>query len=179
MIEFTNPVIAAVRSDEEYLKAINSPVLAIFMLKADILTLENLLKQKNGKKIFVHIDMAEGVGRDKKGLMLLKEYGVDGIISTKNSLIIMARELGLYSVQRFFIIDSLSVQTALDIIKNTKPAYVEILPGVIPKAVKSFVENASMPIIAGGLIEEKNEVLNALSTGATAVSTGKENLWET
>ena len=179
MIEFTNPVIAAVRSDEEYLKAINSPVLAIFMLKADILTLENLLKQKNGKKIFVHIDMAEGVGRDKKGLMLLKEYGVDGIISTKNSLIIMARELGLYSVQRFFIIDSLSVQTALDIIKNTKPAYVEILPGVIPKAVKSFVENASMPIIAGGLIEEKNEVLNALSAGATAVSTGKEKLWET
>ena len=35
MLDLINPVIAAVRTDEEYLLATKSPVTAIFMLKAE------------------------------------------------------------------------------------------------------------------------------------------------
>ena len=53
---------------------------------------------------------------------------------------------------------------------------IEIMPGVITKTISKFA-NSSIPVIAGGLIETKEEVTAALSAGAIAVSTGKECLW--
>ena len=177
MIEFINPIIAAVRTDEQYKIALKSDVSAIFMLKADMLTVAELIKEKKDKKVFVHIDMAEGVGKDKKGIEILKRIGVDGIITTKNHLISCAKDLGLITVQRFFIIDSGSVATALDSVGQTNPDFAELMPGVIPKAIKGFIERTNVPIISGGLIEDRADVIGALSAGAEAVSTGKIELW--
>lgn len=177
MLDLTNPVIAAVRSDEEYELALQSAVPAIFMLKADILTFGALAAKKKEKQIYVHIDMAEGVGRDRQGLELLRRAGADGIVSTKNHLIALAKEKGLGTVQRFFIIDSHSVATALEIVETTRPDYAELMPGVLPRAVKGFVGRTKTKIIAGGLIESKADVLAALAAGAHAVSTGKSALW--
>ncbi len=178
MIEFTNPVIAAVRSDGEYRRALESEVSVIFMLKADLLTLGTILKEKKDKKVFVHIDMAEGVGKDRKGIEILKRMGVDGIITTKNHLVLAAKDIGLITVQRFFIIDSGSIATALESVGITRPDFAELMPGVIPKAIKGFIEKTHVPIISGGLIENKTDVINALSAGAEAVSTGKSELWQ-
>ena len=178
MLDLINPVIAAVRTDEEYLLATKSPVTAIFMLKADILTLPDLLACKRDKSVYIHIDIAEGIGKDKRALEYLKKCGADGIISTKNHMISAAKELGLGTVQRFFIIDSVSVATALDIVASTKPDYAELMPGILPKTVKSFVDKTHTKIIAGGLIETKKDVLAALSAGADGVSTGRKELWD-
>ena len=59
---------------------------------------------------------------------------------------------------------------------NTNPHFMEIMPGVIPKAITRF-SRCGIPVIAGGLIESKQEVTEALGAGATAVSTGQEKLW--
>ena len=178
MIDLDNPIISAVRSTAEYDLALTSPVSAIFLLSSDVMTLQSLVNKKGDKKIFVHIDMSEGVGKDKKGIEFLKSIGVDGIISTKNAMIAMAKEKGLMTVQRFFIIDSKSVETTLEIIKNTKPDFAELMPGVIPKAIKAVAEVTTTPIITGGLIQTKADVVNALSAGAYAVSTASRELWE-
>ena len=37
---------------------------------------------------------------------------------------------------------------------------------------------SNKPLIAGGLIETKEEVMQALSSGATCVSTTKKEIWE-
>lgn len=177
MLDLANPVIAAARSDGETLAALKSSVPAVFMLKADILTFGAIAAQKGKKRLYVHVDMAEGVGKDKKGLEWLKNAGADGVISTKNHMIQLAKEMGLGTVQRFFIIDSHSVATALDIVESTRPDYAELMPGILPKAVKSFVEKTKTKIIAGGLIESKADVFAALSAGADGVSTGKSELW--
>lgn len=177
MLDLSDPVIAAVRSDEEYRTAVRSAVSAVFMLKADVLTLPELMQQKCGKKIYVHIDMADGIGKDRRGVEFVAKSGAAGIISTKNHTICMARELGLGTVQRFFIIDSGSVVSALDSVRMSRPDYAELMPGVITKAIKSFVEKAGIPIIAGGLIESKQDVMSALSSGAEGVSTGCKALW--
>jgi glycerol uptake operon antiterminator len=177
MFELQNPVIAAVRKDVEFESAVNSPVSVIFMLKADVMTLKDVLANKKDKKVFVHIDMADGVGKDKKGIELLKSLGVDGIITTKNHLVYYAKEQGLYTVQRFFIIDSASIATALESINNTKPDYAELLPGIMPRVVTEFVEKTQTPIIAGGLIKDKTDIISVLSAGAEAVSTAKKELW--
>ena len=89
-----------------------------------------------------------------------------------------AREIGLLTVQRFFIVDSHSVDTAVESIKIAKPDIVEIMPGVVQKKIKEFAEKVDTPILAGGLIEFETEVDCAISAGAQAVSTASQKLWD-
>ena len=168
------PVIAAVR-DENFEEAINSSCEVIFYLKANLLTIKEKIESatKNNKIIFVHIDLAEGIGRDKTGIEILASLGIAGMISTRNPLISAATEKGLLTVQRFFALDSQGV----DAIKESPADFIEIMPGVIPKIIKKF-SSGSLPVIAGGLIETKAEIFTALQNGALAVSSGKKEMWE-
>ncbi len=171
------PVISAVR-ERYFEKALNSPSKVIFLLGGDILTVGEKIKQakKNGKFVFVHIDLTDGIGKDKSGIRYLSNLGVDGIISTKSNLIRFAKDLSLVTVQRFFAYDSHGIEGIEDVLSMTKPDFVEIMPGVIDKITKQFAA-LEIPLISGGLIETKQEITNALSMGAFAVSTGKEELW--
>ena len=172
-------IIAATRTDEEFHDALQSETEIIFDLCADILSLTKKIKAAHdgGKRLFIHIDLAEGVGRDKSGIMLLKKMGIDGIISTKVSLIKLAREVGLHTVQRFFIVDSKSVHTTIEAVKSSRPDMIEIMPATVGKVITRLAGELSTPIIAGGLIETHSEVASALLSGATAVSTGAKTLW--
>ena len=58
-----------------------------------------------------------------------------------------------------------------------KPDYVEILPGVIPRVIAELAHGMNTPLIAGGLIKTKEEVVAALGAGAVAVSTTAESVW--
>lgn len=174
-----NKVIAAVRTHDEILKAVGSDVKIVFDLSPDILTLDENAKilHKAGKKFFIHLDLANGIGKDSSGIIFAKNAGVDGIISTRSGVIKTAREVGMLTVQRFFIVDSHSVDTTVEALKLSKAQMIEIMPGGVSKVVKRLKEIVSVPIIAGGLIETKEEAQAALKSGASAVSTGTENLW--
>ncbi len=171
------PVVAAVREDG-FEDALNSPSEVIFLLGCSILTVADLVKKahEQGKLILVHIDLADGIGKDKAGIQYLTKCGVDGIISTRSHLIRAAKELGLITVQRFFALDSQGVDSIGDVLNSSLPTLVEIMPGVAGKVINRFAK-AKVPVIAGGLIETKGEVMEALSQGALAVSTGKKDLW--
>lgn len=175
----TGKVIAAVRFDNEFIEAAESDVNIIFYLAPNILSLEQKIKfaHAKGKKVFIHLDLAEGIGKDKSGIAFVKKLGVDGIISTRASIIKAAHEEGLFTVQRFFTMDSQSVNVAVDGVKSSKADMIEIMPGVIVKTIKNLKESISVPVIAGGLIETPSEAQNALSAGASAISTGNKGLW--
>ena len=172
-------IIAAVRNERDMERALNSGVEIIFDLGPNILTLdETVIKVHNaGKKIFLHMDLMEGVGKDRAGLMYVKQKGVDGVISTRVSMIKAAREAGLFTVQRFFVVDSQSVSTTLEGIKSSRPDMIEIMPGIVTKVIADLKGKLNIPIIAGGLIDSRMEVMDALQSGATAVSTSKRELW--
>ena len=102
--------------------------------------------------------------------------GVDGIISTRAQIIRLAKDAGLLTVQRFFALDSQGLDSIQEMLKSTHPHLMEIMPGIIPKAIGRFA-TGSVPVIAGGLIETKAEITGALGGGAMAVSTGCETLW--
>ena len=172
-----NPVIAAVQ-DDKWEEALKSPVQIIFHLSANILRIEQTVQQAHdaGKYIFIHLDLAEGIGRDRSGINFLARHGVDGIVSTKGQLIRYAKEQGLVTVQRFFALDSKGMESIEEMLKNTNPHLMEIMPGVIGKAITKF-SSGPIPVIAGGLIQTKQEVTDALGCGATAISTGKDALW--
>ena len=151
----------------------------LFHLGADIMTVSNdiALAKQNGKYAFVHIDLAEGIGKDKAGIAWLKALGADGIITTRTQLIRAAADCGLLAVQRFFVLDSKGMHSIAETVGKAAPDLIEIMPGVIPKALKLF-SGQKIPVIAGGLIETRQEVTVALSSGALAVSTGKRPLWD-
>ncbi len=172
-------IIAATRSNEEFLAALKSNVDIIFMLAPNI---EDIKKQadavhKSGKKLFIHIDLAEGIGKDEYGIRFAKNQGVDGIISTRTNIIKMAKKENLFTVQRFFIVDSHSIDTTIDAAKTSKADMIEIMPGTLSKIIKRLKDELKMPIVAGGLIETKEEISEAVLSGATAISTGKQEFW--
>ena len=172
-----SPVIAAVK-DNGWQSALSSPAEVIFYLKANLLTVRERLSEAEaaGKTVFVHIDLADGIGKDKVGIEFLARCGVAGIITTRQQLVSAAREKGLLTVQRFFALDSQGLASIGDMISASQADVFEIMPGVIPKVIEKFAESR-VAVIAGGLIESKHEVTTALQSGASAVSTGREELW--
>lgn len=172
-----NPVVAAV-GDDKWADALQAPVQVLFYLSANLLTVAERIQQAHeaGRYVLVHLDLAEGIGRDRTGIAYLARLGADGIISTRAQMIQIAKELGLLTVQRFFLLDSKGLESIGDMLRHTKPDLMELMPGVIGKSIQRF-GNAGTPVIAGGLIETKSELTDALGCGATAVSTGKKELW--
>jgi len=145
-----------------------------------------LMCEEAGVELLLHTRMIDTIRegdaitgillQDKEGMRYLADCGVDGIISTKGHIIRTAKELGFLTVQRFFALDSQGMGVIQDTLKNNPPHLMEIMPGVIPKAIKRFADG-QIPVIAGGLIETRQEVTAALSAGALAVSTGCKELW--
>lgn len=172
-----SPVIAAIR-DSKWQAALSSPAEVLFYLEAHLLTVRERVREAHdaGKALFVHLDLAEGIGKDREGLQYLAGCGVDGIISTRAQIIRMAKDLGLLTVQRFFALDSQGMGSVQEMLRSVNPHFMEIMPGVIPKAISRFA-SSGIPVIAGGLIETNAEATAALGSGATAISTGCEALW--
>ncbi|MEE0928039.1 MAG: glycerol-3-phosphate responsive antiterminator, partial [Acutalibacteraceae bacterium] len=159
-------------------EAIKSPAKIIFCLRANILTIKERIAaaHENGKIVFIHIDLADGIGKDRAGLQFLRQTGIDGIITTRGNLVRAAKDLGLLTVQRVFALDSQGISGIQDLVGSAQPDFIEIMPGVIEKIIARFA-TGNTPVIAGGLIETKQEVTAALSAGAVAVSTGRKELW--
>ena len=173
-------IIAAARSNDELLAAVGSKAEIIFMLAPNIADLKKQADavHKAGKKMFIHLDLAEGIGKDEYGIRFAKEQGVDGIISTRTNIIKLAKKENLFTVQRFFAVDSQSVLTAVETAKASKADMIEIMPGTVTKVINKLKKELEMPIVAGGLIETAKEIEEAILCGATAVSTGKREFWE-
>lgn len=172
-------VIAAVRSEKEFISAVKSKAEIIFLLSPNIETLKKYADavHKTGKRLFIHLDLAEGIGKDEYGIRFAKEQGADGIISTRSGIIKLAKKEGLFAVQRFFIIDSQSVKTTIESAKASKADMIEIMPAIVTKVIKKLKDELEVPVVAGGLIETAKEIEDAISSGAFAVSTGKEEFW--
>lgn len=172
-------IIAAVRSNDEFLIALDSKVDIIFMLSPNIADINEQanLSHKAGKKMFIHLDLAEGIGKDVHGIRFAKEQGVDGIISTRTNIIKNAKRENMFTIQRFFAVDSQSVYTAIDAAKSSNADMIEIMPGTMTKVIKTLKKELDIPVVAGGLIETKEEIEDAIFCGAIAVSTGKKEFW--
>jgi glycerol uptake operon antiterminator len=75
------------------------------------------------------------------------------------------------------MLDSHSFETSIKNVHTFNPNAVEVLPGIASKAIQTIAKKIRQPIIAGGLIKNKNDALDALNSGALAVSTSSSELW--
>ncbi|WP_019240319.1 MULTISPECIES: glycerol-3-phosphate responsive antiterminator [Bacillus] len=137
-----------------------------------------LMAKEHGKKLFFHMDLIQGLKNDDHATeYVCQEFKPAGIISTKASVIIKARQKGVLAVQRVFLIDSQALEKNLKLIERTKPDFIEVLPGAMPWIIKEIKERTEIPIFAGGFIRTIEEAENALQAGATAITTSKIDLW--
>jgi glycerol uptake operon antiterminator len=176
-----NPVIAAIRNDENLSDAIKSNAQIVFVLYGSIMSISDICEKlrKVGKTIFIHADLIDGIRGDMSGIEFINKYAQpNGIITTKVNCIKHAKQLGLQTVLRIFIIDSLSIRTGVKNINETHPNAVEIMPGIAGKALQNMKKETNVSLIAGGLIDNKKDVMDALAAGAVAISTTAKNLWE-
>ncbi len=174
-----NPVIAAVKDFEDLKLAINSNIEIIFVLFGDVLNVKeisSMIEEKN-KIGIVHIDLIDGLNQREAAIKFLKkETKFKGIISTKPQTIRFAKENGFIAIQRSFVFDTISLKNVKNHLLSDIDA-VEILPGLIPKVINQVTKGSEKPVICGGLVEKKEEVIMALSSGASSVSTTKREIW--
>lgn len=174
-----NPVIAAVKNFEDLDKAMDSNIQVVFVLFGDILNVKEISEiiHKKNKIGIVHVDLIEGLNQREAAIKFLKkETYFKGVISTKSQTIKLAKENGFIAIQRSFVFDTLSLANVKNHLVHNVDA-VEILPGLIPKVIENLYKNTEKPIICGGLIETKEEVMMALSSGASSVSTTRREIW--
>ncbi|GAB6159277.1 glycerol-3-phosphate responsive antiterminator [Desulfotomaculum varum] len=175
------PVAAAVRRLEDMEEVLRHPnINAIFLLGGDINYLPPVVKRvrMTNKILFIHIDLLEGIGKDRAGTCLLKRMGVQGIVTTKGNLAKIAKEEGLCVIQRVFIVDSESVKTAIKVADSIKPHAVEILPATIPSYIIGDMKKAlGLPVLGGGLLKTEQDLREALDKGFDAISTSLRFLW--
>lgn len=176
-----NPIIAALTDYQDVEEVIKSDCSIVFLLNGDILTLKDRVEylKSHEKKVFVHLDRISGLSNDAITIKYLeKEFHIDGIITTRMNLVKEAMNEDIKVVHRVFLLDSMSLKNTCDHLRKMKPHAIEIVPGVVTKVVKKLhKEFPHIPIICGGLIEHKQEIIDALKNGAMAISTSKQDLW--
>lgn len=177
------PIIPAVREIKDLKKAMNvEESVLIFLLTGSIFDLKKSMELAHSKDkiLMVNIDLVSGIAHDKEGIKYLAENNLcDGIISTKGYLIKEASRHGLMTVQRVFLLDSASLISAEKSLNINNVDAVEILPGI---AAPYFIERQKnskyeYPVIAGGLIKSRAEVVKLKKEGVFAVSTSDYQLW--
>lgn len=177
---YENPIISAISDIEKIDHVVNSPCKIAFLLTGDILNLKDTVNylRENGKLVYIHIDLMGGFSRDITALKYIDKFiQPDGIITTKSNLVKAAKRLNIFTIQRLFLLDSRNLISGIDSIKTSRPDAVEILPGIMPKVIKEVNEETNIPVVAGGLIRDKSDVIDSLNAGAVGISTSNERVW--
>jgi glycerol uptake operon antiterminator len=175
-----NPIIPAVRSGD---KALDTALAgeyhaAVFVLGGDVFELLRKLKAVDRRPpVCINVDLAAGVAADASGVRFLAQH-VEGIISTNRNIIELANAEGLITVQRIFAIDAGAVERGIKIVERANPTLVEVLPALAYlQMVAKHQKMMSRPTLAGGLLQNMEEVTAILEAGAAGVSTSYQGLW--
>ena len=140
------PVIAAVKDDAGLRNALtNENIRVVFVLYGDICNISSIVRRihEAGRFAVVHVDLIAGLaGKEVAVDFIRNTTEADGIISTRQSFIRRAKELGLAEILR------------------------------------RVCATAKVPVLTGGLIADKEDVLAALEAGATAISTTNQAVWD-
>ena len=175
-----SPIITAVKDEQGLEKALKTESPVVFLLFGNICNITGLVDQvKNSGKIAIfHVDLIQGLSSKEVAVDFIHQNTrADGIISTKAPLVRHAMDLGMIGGQRTFLIDSMALETTKKQLLTFQPDFMELMPGVMPKILKTVRGYTEIPLVAGGLISDKKDILAAFDAGVDAVSTTREELW--
>ena len=167
------PVIAAAKNEEGLRHSLDADCRVVFVLYGSVADIPDIVGRidEAGKTPVVHIDLVDGLAAREPAVDYIRlRTAAAGIISTKGVLIKRAREVGLIAIQRFFLLDSMALTNIEKQVKANHPDLIEVIPGAMPKVIRWLSQGLELPVIAGGLIRDREDAENALSAGARAIS---------
>ena len=173
-------IIATVKRPSDIEMAITSNANMVFLLTGDLLTMEGYIRQLKdvGKSVFLHLDFIEGLSAQKSAIEFIAEkWRPDGIITTKVHMIKLAKQNNLLTIQRLFLLDQNAFDNGVKMVKKCQPDAVEVLPALMPKVIDQLTMKIKQPLIVGGLISSKKEIIEAIEAGALAASASSPHLW--
>jgi glycerol uptake operon antiterminator len=174
-----HPIIPAIKDDVGLEAVIKTDCKIVFILYGNVLNITNIVQKINdsGKMAFINVDLLEGFSNKEIVIQYLKKHTqAEGILSSKASMIKAAKTQGFLTIHRFFIIDSFSFANLDKQISISQPDCLEVLPGW-PKLISWVMEKIDIPVIAGGLVCSKEDVIAALKAGATAICSTNAEVW--
>lgn len=174
-----NPVIPAIKNADGLKAVLEADSEIVFVLYGSIINIADVIDEitASGKMAFVNVDLLEGFASKEIVVQYIrKNTKARGILSSKAPMIKAAKEMGFYTVHRLFIIDSFSFDNLGKQIAISQPDYLEILPGW-PRLISWVMETTTIPIISGGLICCKEDVIAALKAGARAICSTNPEVW--
>ena len=179
-----SPIIAAVKNDSELERCLKTEVEVVFTLYGDVCTIPEITKKIKaaGRIAMVHLDLVAGLTQKEISIDYIRDRTcADGIITTRANLIRHAKERGLAIVLRYFVLDSMAIDNIHKLALqgySSQPDVIEILPGtLVPKVVKRICAMSRVPVVAGGLIQDREDVMNMLDNGVIAISTSCPDVW--
>lgn len=175
-----SPVIASIKDDSGLEKCLQSESAVIFILYGDICNIGDIVEKVKsaGKLAMVHVDLIHGLSSKEIAIDFIHKFTkADGIITTKAPLIKRARELNLYTIHRFFVIDSMAYESISKTLRTSRPDCIEILPALMPKVIQKICKSSTTPVIAGGMVSEKEDVMALLQAGAVSISSTNQDTW--
>lgn len=174
-------ILPAIRKMEDIEKIMASNYKYIVILEVHISRLRPIFQmaEAHNKKLIVHMDLIHGLKSDDYATeYICQEFKPFGLISIKGSVILKARQKGVKSIQRLFVLDSGSIEKGYALIERTQPDYIEVLPGIVPKIISDIKQQTKKEVFAGGLIDTIEEVEQVYEAGAIAVTTSNQLLWK-
>jgi len=177
-----NPIIPCTNSFSDILEPKFENIRVVLLYDLNIIDLFKIAKKNIEKKkeIILNVDMIEGISCDKNGLSFLKEYlKINTIASSSPKVINYSKKLGFTIVQTLFMFDTKSLEKGMELIKQSKPDFIDIRPGISFLKVENFIKNniTNTPIICSGLIQTESDIKNILNKKAIAVTTSNKALW--
>lgn len=176
-----SPILPAVRKPDHVDQAIAARGKIVYLLTGDPENCETMIQKivAAGKLPILNLDLLNGFSRDKFAVNYLKRVGARGIISTHLDPLRHALSIGLYAIQRTFLLDSGAMDTISNQLKNTPVHALEILPAQVAPKMLGRVRaiNPDLPVVGGGLIQTMKEVEELLAAGLSAISTSKPEMW--
>ncbi|MDM5189311.1 glycerol-3-phosphate responsive antiterminator [Bacillus sp. DX4.1] len=173
--------IAAIHSPKKLDQFLRTNLRIAFLMTGNISVIKRYVDvlKKHNRLVFLHLEKIAGISYDKEGIKFIaKLVQPTGIISTKGSLIQLAKKEGLLTIQRLFLVDTEAMNHGINLVDVCQPDVVEIMPALMPDMIQKVVHKTNVPIITGGLVYEEKHLVAALHSGAQAVSTGDDSFWK-
>lgn len=174
-------IIPAVRKPEHLDRALGAHGRIIYLLCGDPENIGDMMQRINAadKLPMVNIDLLDGLSRDVACLRYLQRRGARGIISTHGEPLRHGQSMGLYTIQRTFLLDSGAMDAISHQLKHSSIDALEVLPALaLPKLIERGVNSTMrMPLVGGGLVTSLREAQDLLSQGVTAISASNPEMW--
>lgn len=174
-------IIPAVRKPEHLERALAAHGRIIYLLCGDPETIGEMMQAIAAvdKLPIVNVDLLSGLSRDVACLRYLQRRGARGVISTHSETLRHAQSLGLYTIQRTFLLDSGAMEAVCHQLKHSTIDALEVLPAIaLPKLMERVASlPLDMPLVGGGLVTSLREAQDLLNQGVTAVSVSAPDLW--